>query len=409
MLKRIPFAAQILLALVLGTATGFALGPGAEPLGELGALIIRLLKILATPLVFFAVAEGVVQVHFRVRHGLKLLLLCAMNGTVAASIAIFLSRSLRIHERVDLTALTALAVGEKAPDTKVLQGLDLSFMSFLKGLIPQSVLEPFVTNNVLSVVLVALATGLAIQALAKREPEISQFAARAVTAGFRVVSEILTFVVGIIPLAVFAVIAKAVGETGLRIFGSLGVFVGLICLGIGLQVFVYYPLILRVLGRTSPLEFFKKGKEALLTGLSTGSSLATLPITLRTLEGPMQVTPESSRLAALIGTNFNNDGILLYEVATALFIAQVYGIDLNWSQQIALAGVSALAAAGIAGIPDAGLITLSLVLTAVGLPLGLLPVLVSVDWLIGRLRAATNVAADMTIATLLDRATLDRK
>jgi Na+/H+-dicarboxylate symporter len=402
-LLKLPFALQILLALILGCVTGLIFGPGAEPLGEFGGLIIRLLKILATPLVFFAVAEGAARVHFHARQGLKLLFICAVNGSVAAAVAIGLSSVLRIHERVDLTVLTQLAAGEKLPDAKTLQGLELSVLGVLKSVVPQSIVEPFAANAVLTIVLFALLAGLSVRAISRRGSESGPLLERALTAGLQLITEILGYVVRLVPIAVFGVIAKVVGTTGFSVFGALGLFVLLITLGMAIQVFLYYSLILKALARTSPWEFFRKGKDAILTGLFTGSSLASLPVTLRTLEGPMKVSTESSRLAACIGTNFNNDGILLYEVATALFIAQVYGIDLSWAQKIALAGVSAVAAAGIAGIPEAGLITLSLVLTAVGLPLGLLPVLVSVDWLIGRLRAATNVTADMTVATLLDR------
>src|SRR6185436_6295791 len=128
----------------------------------------------------------------------------------------------------------------------------------------------------------------------------------------------------------------------------------------------------------------------------------TLPVTLRTLEKDLKVGHDSARLAACVGTNFNNDGIMLYEVVAALFIAQINGIDLSGTQKIQLAATSALAAAGIAGVPEAGLITLSLVLSSVGLPLASLPVLLTVDWLLGRLRAMTNVTSDLLVATLLD-------
>src|SRR5262249_51519031 len=155
-------------------------------------------------------------------------------------------------------------------------------------------------------------------------------------------------------------------------------------LGIALHIFAWYSLLLRVVGRRAPGHFFRLGADALGTAMAAGSSLATLPVTLQTLEGPMQVSPESARLAAVVATNLNHDGIVLYEAAAALFVAQLYGIDTSVTQQLQIVGMSVVAAVGIAGVPEAGLVTLSLVLGSVGLPIAAVPLLLPVDWLLGR-------------------------
>jgi len=152
-----------------------------------------------------------------------------------------------------------------------------------------------------------------------------------------------------------------------------------------------YPLYLVIFGRNAT------------TIVAMGFTAGIAPVTLKTLEKDLDVGHDSARLAACVGTNFNNDGIMLYEVVAALFIAQTSGIELGVGQKIALCATSALAAAGIAGVPEAGLITLALVLTSVGLPISALPVLLTVDWLLGRLRAMTNVTSDLLVATMLDR------
>ena len=161
-----------------------------------------------------------------------------------------------------------------------------------------------------------------------------------------------------------------------------------------------YSLLLRIVGKR-PLAFWRACSEPLLTALSTGSSLATLPVTLRTLDR-LGVRPAASRLAACIGTNFNNDGIMLYEVVAAIFIAQLTGHSLSVTALVLLCATSAFAAAGIAGIPEAGLVTLTLVLEAAHLPTELVPILLTVDWLLGRLRATTNVASDLVVSAMLD-------
>jgi Na+/H+-dicarboxylate symporter len=170
-----------------------------------------------------------------------------------------------------------------------------------------------------------------------------------------------------------------------------------------IHVFAWYGLLLKLLARVSPRRFFGQASDALGTALGAGSSLATLPVTLRTLEEGMGVSQESARLAAVVGTNLNHDGIVLYEAAAALFVAQLYGITLTLAAQVKIVGLAILAAVGIAGVPEAGLVTLSLVLGRAGLPLSAVPLLLTVDWMLGRLRATVNVASDLVVATLLDR------
>jgi DAACS family dicarboxylate/amino acid:cation (Na+ or H+) symporter len=131
--------------------------------------------------------------------------------------------------------------------------------------------------------------------------------------------------------------------------------------------------------------------------LGTNSSLATLPLTLEALDR-LNVPKAASRLGACVGTNLNNDGIILYEAMAVLFVAQAYGIDLSLGEQLAAALMSLAAAIGVAGVPEAGVISLSLVLTAVGLPLEIVPLLLTVDWIIARMRSATNVLSDMTVS-----------
>jgi Na+/H+-dicarboxylate symporter len=143
-----------------------------------------------------------------------------------------------------------------------------------------------------------------------------------------------------------------------------------------------------------------------LTGLSTNSSLATVPVTLHCLTDKLGVSQESARLAACVGTNLNNDGITLYEAMAALFVAQALGLDLSFGQQAVVVVSSLMAGIGIAGIPEAGLVMLPLVLGAMGLPAPMVAVaiafVVPVDWILARARSGVNVMSDMVVAILLD-------
>ncbi|MFO0416533.1 MAG: dicarboxylate/amino acid:cation symporter, partial [Pseudomonadota bacterium] len=133
----------------------------------------------------------------------------------------------------------------------------------------------------------------------------------------------------------------------------------------------------------------------------TNSSLATIPVTLHALD-ELKIPKSASRLATCIGTNFNNDGILLYEAVAVLFVAQAFGIELSLGEQLFAASLALMAAIGVAGVPEAGVVSLSLVLSAVGLPLEILPLLLTVDWIVARMRSVVNVMSDMTVSIAVD-------
>ncbi len=405
-MRKISYPTQIVLAVITGSLTGVVLGPKAHFLGESGSFVIQLLKILVTPLVFFAIADAFCKTQIQLRNGLKLLTLSSTNALVAGGIAFMVSKIFDQMVPAATEGMRSLATNQVAKSPALTIGdfrtqiLNRPWDSFA----PKNILEPFINGNTIAVILFAIFTGIAFKKL-KASPRTKTGEIQSLetffSAGLHLTSTLLHMLVSITPIAVFGVIARIVGGSGFQVFYSLAIFVGVVTLGIFLHGVVYYGLLLRIFGNRSPILFFKQTKNALLTALGTGSSMATLPVTLETLE-EMKVSHESSRLAAVIGTNLNHDGILLYEAIAALFVAHLHGITLAGSQKILLFGMSALAAVGIAGIPDAGLITLSLVLTALDLPLTFVPLLLAVDWFLGRLRATANVTSDMTVATLLD-------
>jgi Na+/H+-dicarboxylate symporter len=397
--KKTSLVVRLVAAIALGVVVGVVLGPRATILGELGVLVIKLLKALATPLVFFAVVDSFCRAEIPAKKGVVLLAICGVNAVVAGTIAIGLSALLSPGAHTHLGPVAGAGAGGAGEHAIAAPKMDP--LSAIRELIPESIPEPFVRNNVLAIVLLAVICGVALRAMRRRGQGARIF--ELVEEGFLLVGTVLHYIIAIVPVAVFGVVAKVIGTTGFSIFVSLGALVGTVTLGLAIHVFGYYALLVLLVARRSPVVFFRAAGNALMTAFGTGSSMATLPITLRTLEEELKVSHGSARLAACVGTNFNNDGIMLYEVVGALFIAQINGIALGFGDKVQLALTSALAAAGIAGVPEAGLITLSLVLSSVGLPLTSLPVLLTVDWLLGRLRAMTNVTSDLLVATLLDR------
>lgn len=412
-----PLYLRILIGVALGTALGLVFGEGPivlglrnKQLGDLGLLVIRLLKALAVPLIFFAILDAFVRTAISARRGAKMIVICLVNVSVAFAIGLTIMNTWRPGEawrgRFD-TLLGSLSAGgvPSAPTATLdpLQNID--------GYVPVSLLDPFSRNSVISVVLLSLFVGAALRHVRRRQQaeRVTTIEAleRFIAAAYEVLVVMLYWVVQTIPFAVFGVVAQVVGQAGLAAFSALGTFLIVILSGLLLHAFVYYPLVAWLVGRKPPRVYVGGGADAILMGLSTNSSLATVPVTLRCLTKNMGVSDESARLAACVGTNLNNDGIALYDAMAALFIAQACGFDLTLAQQAVVLMASLMAGVGIAGIPEAGLIVLPLVLGSVGLPEAVvaaaIPLVLPVDWIIGRVRSVVNVMSDMLVAIVLDR------
>jgi Na+/H+-dicarboxylate symporter len=226
-----------------------------------------------------------------------------------------------------------------------------------------------------------------------------------VVVAYQIVLKMLHWLIELAPVAICFAVAGVVGGIGPQVFQLVGVFFITVMAALALHSLVYYPLTAWLIGGKSPLLYFGEGAGAILTGFSINSSLATAPLTLDALKR-MQVSDSSARLSACVGTNFNNDGITLYEAITALFVAQAAGMDLSLAQQIGVLLAALAGSMGIAGIPNSGLIILTLVLKAAKLPeetVALaLPIVYSIDFINARVRSAVNVMGDLQVAILLD-------
>jgi Na+/H+-dicarboxylate symporter len=418
--RHIPLFVRVLIGVALGVIVGTAFGKGAivlgvtaADLGALGLLVIRVLRMLAVPLVMFAVLDAIVRTEVSARMGGRLIAICLVNVSVAFAIGLTLMNTLEPGDTWrghldEITTSLELEAPKHAPP-----GVSLSPLENVQRWVPEALAQPFAENNVIAVVLLALLAGIAIRRI-RREPEAAEPMAaleRVIDGGYRVLARMLAWVIEAVPFAVFGVVAQVVGKAGAGVFGTLWVFLAVILLGMVIHALVYYPAMAWLVGGKRPRVYLGRGADAILTGLSTNSSLATVPVTLRCLD-KMEVTPESARLAACIGTNLNNDGITLYEAMAALFIAQALGYDLPLSAQVTIVLASLMAGIGVAGVPEAGLIVLPLVLATAGLPepvvTAVLPLVFAVDWILARCRSGVNVMADMLVAILIDRWTRAR-
>jgi len=419
--RNIPLYVRVLTGVIAGIVLGIVFGSRpivfgvhASDLGRLGMLVVKLLKALAVPLVFFAILDAFVKTDISWKKGVRLIFICVFNASIALTLGLSIMNVLQ-PGRQFAPVLAKLSgsdeVGNKAAHELIASSkkASLGLVDNLAGYVPKSLVDPFSENSVITVVLLGLLIGGALRRARKQalEPDGRDTAPleRVIEGTYAVLIEALDLVVKAVPFAVFGVVADVVGKAGLSIFQSLWIYLVTVLVALALHSLVYYPLAAWLVGKKHPRVYLGIGADAILTGLSTNSSLATVPITLKAL-GKMGVSPESSRLAACIGTNLNNDGILLYEAMTAIFLTQALGEQMGLSGQITIALASMMAAAGVAGIPEAGLVVLPLVLGVAGLSdsviAAAIPLVMTVDWLIARCRSGVNVMADMLVAILLD-------
>ncbi|GKS58958.1 dicarboxylate:amino acid:cation symporter DAACS family protein [Nitrospira sp.] len=416
----VPLYAQVLLAASCGAILGLLFGQepyvgrlGNQDLGRLGMLIVELLKTLALPLIFFAILDALVHTKLRLGQGFRLLGICLINVSVAMTIGLIIMNLWQPGHTWEgrMGELLQTAPSSASPTTLPVPGAaglssDHSTSGEPSGL--QQMASLASENMVLTVALTAFALGASLRALAGHHSGagIIRISTWTIDRGYRLLKRGLDWIIRLVPLGVFAVLAHVVGRSGIEILSALWVFLTAMMLGLLLHALIYYPSVAWMIGGKPPRIYLGRGADAILTALSCNSSLATVPITLRCLDR-MHVSPESARLAACVGTNLNNDGITLYEAMAALFIAQALGYDLSITAQFTVVLTSIMAGAGAAGIPEAGLVVLPLVLSSAGLPAQVIaaaiPLIMTVDWIIARTRSGVNVMSDMVVAILLDR------
>jgi Na+/H+-dicarboxylate symporter len=395
----------LIAGLVLGLLVGPFVGSQAPLLSEISRWVIQLIKAVAVPLLFFAVVNAHQTSERPMRNGLKMLGVALANASIALGIGISLSHLFRPGDALQSlwqSQTTAGASGGTSP-SPIPTELKLDWMKNLGSWIPSSALGPFVENAVIPVIILALLLGFALRSERNHGTQSSaleQFS-ELLALGQRLSERVLFLITKAIPLAVFGAVASAVSKFGYEPLLGLFPYLGVALLGLALHILITYQAWVRLICRRALSHFWSEAKTPVLQSIGTNSSLATLPFTLRALDR-LGVSKQASALGACVGTNLNNDGILLYEGMAFLTVAQALGMDLSFSQQLSAALLCMLTGMGVAGVPDAGFISLSLVLSTVGIPTESLPLLLSVDWILGRARSVTNVLSDMTLSIAID-------
>lgn len=388
-----PLHRRTLVALVAGSACGLLVGPPAAVLALPGRMVLRLLGAIAPPLILAMVVRALMNSRLPAATGWRLARLLLLNTLVAIGIGLAVTGLLQPGHWGPAPAAGPLLAPLPHALTQVLDN------------VPRSLLGPLGDDGaILAVICLAVALGVALRAERTLQPRtVGDW----VDLGCRVLTRWLGWCLELIPLALFGLIAALCAQGGLARFVALGGFVVTVCVALLLQV-LWYMARLRTGSRVRPLQLLQGCREALVVAFTTASSTAAMPVNYRCLHERVGVREDAAALGALVGTHFNNDGTALYEAVAALFVAQLLGLDLSLAQQSAVALTSILASVGAAGIPEAGLVTMTLVFRAVGLPADYIAILLGVDWLLDRCRTTVNVLGDMNVACLLDGKEPDR-
>ena len=387
--QQIPLYGRIIIGVVLGVAAGLALGSQAAFLATPGKLVLRLLGALAPPLILAAIVHTFMTTHLGGPLAARLPRLLLMNTVVAITIGLTVANVIQPGRGA------GLAPSEPAVETTQTAN---PLAAFIEN-VPKSLLGPLGDDGkVIGVIFVAVAFGMALRKERHRPLGTVEHLVELILESL---IKILHWIIAVVPLAVFGIVASIVGTEGFAQFQALGVFVLSVLLALAIQA-AYYLIRIQFGSWVRPLDVIRGGRDALVMAFSTASSTATMPVTYAALKDRIGLRDQSASMGALVGANFNNDGTALYEAMAALFIAQMIGLDLSAHQQLMVVLTSIIASVGAAGIPEAGLVTMTMVFTAVGLPVQFIPVLLTVDWFLDRCRTAINVMGDMNVSCLLD-------
>ncbi len=397
-------AVAIVVAILLAVfAPGFAM---QFELG--GEIFLNLLTMMVVPLVMASVMSGIIglgDIRKLGRPGGFAVTYYLMTTVLAVIVGLLMVNLIQPGVGVDQTTLDAsLAEGqvstagrEDADLGTILRGLVL--MLFTDNLIESAAKTSLLPLIFFSIIFAGMLTtmGTRVQALTKIIVQVNE--------------ALLSFILLLMKLAPFGIFclvtarfgeAQAGGNLG-AVLQQTGAYFGTVLAGLGVHAFLTLPLILWIFTRRNPFRFMYQMSQALLTAFSTASSTATLPITMNCAVEKAKVSKQSSDFVLPLGATINMDGTALYEAAAAIFIAQAIGFELTITSQLVIAVTATMAAIGAAGIPEAGLVTMVIVLNAVGLPVEYIGLILSVDWLLDRFRTAVNVFGDSIGSAVVDK------
>ena len=411
---------QVVISLLLGLAVGLALGDDVgigvddDTLSSLSSylkipanIFLSLIMMIIVPLIFASIVVAITNLGAKEKMrtlGLGIGVYFVITTTISILVAVLLASIIAPGSILDLTSLQeAHDISEE--DLKVTEGFDIEDIpNAVSNIIPRNPISSYLEGQMFSILIMAVIVGLAMAALPKESTKPLLDLLESVQ---KITLHILIISMKIVPFAVFGLIIGMVATVGIGTMVGLGVYMVTVVLGLGIMLLVY-ALILKFVAKRSISATFSKFRNPQTLAFSTASSMATMPVTLKTAEEDLKVDPKVSKFVIPLGTTVNMDGTALYQVIAVFFLAQLFAIELSMISILVIIITSLLASIGTPAVPGAGVIVLSTILITVGIPpVGIL-LLLSVDRILDMIRTMVNVTGDLTATCVFDEITRDK-
>ena len=383
--------AGFFLGILFGWLIGEPILVVAEPMKE---LFLRLLKMAILPLVITSITSAVIRVGSS--KGLGKIALRTFTYYITTSVLAILTGQVLVN-------VFQPGKGAVIGLTEQPEGIGVveeGFGQLLLHIIPENPFAAMANGDVLPVIFFSLLFGFFVTRLKVEQRSLMD---NLFHAAFEAMMKLTSFVIWTAPIGVFGIIAGIVAQTGFDAFIPLGKFFLVVMAGLAIHFFITLPLILKYIGKCSPVKHYKGMLSALMTGFSTCSTIVTLPLTMRAVTEVSGASEKAAGFVLPIGATINMDGTALYECVATIFIAQVYGFDLGLAQQGIVVITAVLASVGAASIPMSGLVMMTIILKAVGLPLEGVALILAVDRILDMFRTTVNVFSDSVGAVIISR------
>jgi Na+/H+-dicarboxylate symporter len=390
---------KIVIALIAGAITGLLINlfvPGIFPqlnqflFTPLGKIFLNLINMLVVPIVFFSIALGTAGLGDPKklgRIGLKTVGFFIVTTAIAITIGLSLAFVFQPGEVGNFNVTGLEYEASEAPPVS----------ETLLNIIPTNPAKAFTEGNMLQIITFSVFIGLALAMLGDRTKGIYDL----IEQGNDLLMYLVNLVMKFAPYGTFGLIVSAVGSQGLDAIKAMGLYMSVVLLALIIHGLFTYGTAVGVLAKKSPLWFFKGFAPAMGVAFSTSSSNATLPISMRTAQENLKVPEPVSSFVQPLGATINMDGTAIMQGVATVFIAQVFGVDLTFTQLLTVVLTAVLASIGTAGVPGVGLIMLAMVLNSVNLPVEGIALIIGIDRLLDMARTAVNITGDAACAVIV--------
>ena len=410
---------QVIISLFIGLVVGLVLGDDVgvglddDTLDSLSSYLaipanvfLSIIQMIIVPLIFASIVVALTNLGAKDKLktlGLGVGTYFVITTTIAILVAISLASIIAPGSILDLTALQETH-NLSEEDLKVTDGFSLDDIpNAVSNIIPRNPISSYLEGQMLSILIFAVIVGLSMAVLPKESVKPLLDVLESVQ---KITLHILIISMKIVPFAVFGLIVGMVAKVGIETMGGLGAYMATVVLGLGIMLFVY-TMILKFVAKRPVSSTFSKFRNPQTLAFSTASSMATMPVTLKTAEEDLKIDTRVSKFVIPLGTTVNMDGTALYQVIAVFFLAQLFAIELSIISILVIIVTSLLASIGTPAVPGAGVIVLSTILITVGIPpIGIL-LLISVDRILDMIRTMVNVTGDLTACCVFDKITRD--